>query len=92
MAAPSFAQNKLLLYLIIIVGLAAGYLYHSQLSAGFEVPPPTFQASGKDDLAQFKEFKIDTSLFSNVSYTTLQIFGELPVNPGNPGRSSLFSR
>lgn len=92
MPAPTIAQNKLLLYLIIIVGLAGGYLYHSQVSTGYEVPPPAFQVSGKDDLAQFKDFKIDTTLFSNASYTTLQIFGELPVSPGNPGRSSLFSR
>ena len=92
MPAPTIAQNKLLLYLIIIVGLAGGYLYHSQLSTGFEIAPPAFVTSGKDELTQFKDFKIDTALFSNVSYTALQIFGELPVSPGNPGRTSLFSR
>lgn len=87
----SIPQNKLTLYLIIIVGLAGGYMYHSQTVDSFSVSPLPIQLE-KDSLIQFKGFEIDKSLASNSSYQSLQIFGELPVSNGNPGKSSLFSR
>ncbi|HZZ99210.1 MAG TPA: hypothetical protein VFK07_00675 [Candidatus Paceibacterota bacterium] len=89
------ATNKqnIFLYaaLLVIVGLVAGYLGYQQFSKPAEaaVPPPP--VSNKDTLQSFQNLKINFSLFDSAAYKSLQIFGEMPVNPGSTGKKDIFA-
>jgi len=85
------ANTKLYASLILVAGLAAGYLYYSQIIVPNEVPiDPPFSA-GKNDLASFKNLKIDFSIFDNAAYKALAIFGQVPVSPGVTGKKDVFA-
>jgi hypothetical protein len=84
-------QSKMLLYLIILVGLVGGYMYYSYSGASEVVVPQVQKAGRKGDLAKFENMKIDFDFLNEQSYKSLQIYGELPVNPGTPGRQNIFA-
>ena len=84
-------SSKLYIALIIIGGLAAGYLYYSQIAQPAEPTVPPAPITAHDDLKSFQDLKIDFSIFTSPLYKNLNIFGESPVNPGVTGKKDLFA-
>ena len=83
-------QNLLILVMIILLGIVAGYFYYSSYvvpAMAPVMPPPIAQ---KDDLKAFEGLQIDFGILTNKKFQTLQIFGESPVNPGVTGKKDLF--
>lgn len=85
------ANTKLFAALIIVVALAAGYLYYSQVVGPNELPLAAPQASGRDDLSSLKNLKIDFSIFDNPAYKALTVYGQIPVSPGITGKKDVFA-
>lgn len=81
--------EKLIMGLLVVIGIVAGYFYYSSvLSVSVtEIPAPVI---GKD-LEQFKKIKFDFSIFDKVSFKELKIFGESPVKRGEEGKTDLFA-
>lgn len=88
---PQSTTTRLYVALIIIVGLAAGYLFYSQWIKPTETATPPSPISSHDTLASFQSLKIDFSVFTSPAYKNLNIFGEVPVNPGITGKKDLFA-
>lgn len=82
-------QSKLLLYLIMVFGLVLGYLFNSQSDPTAAVPPLSARLQ-LSSLAGLKDVKIDESILTNEAFTSLQIFGELPVRSTGGGRDNPF--
>lgn len=73
---------------IIFIGAAAGYLYYSQTA---EVivdigGPPISQ-----ELEKFDRIKLDFSILEDERYRSLEVYGEIPVDPGVTGRKNIFA-
>ncbi|MEK7589327.1 MAG: hypothetical protein AAB479_01705 [Patescibacteria group bacterium] len=83
-------QNKLILYLVIILGFAGGYYYYSQSGSDYVVAP--LPQEGRDDIKVFEHLKIDFALLQNPAYKSLRLYGEFPVNPGVRGKNDPFSQ
>ena len=83
------SQNKLFIFLIIVVCLAAGYLYYYMTDVGTEIPPIPIPAN--DNLKSFENIDINFSVLDSTKYKALQIFGEFPVNPGATGKKDIFA-
>lgn len=82
-------QSPVILYLIILLGLVAGYLYNSQVDVTASVPP----VPAKDQLTTLQPFanlKIDYSLLTSTQFQQLQVFGELPVPTDAAGKDDPF--
>lgn len=80
-------QSKVILGFIIFIGFAAGYLYYSQTSEtivdiGIKQIDP--------DLEYFENTKLDFSILDDERYKVLEIYGEVPVDPGVTGRRNIF--
>ncbi|MBI2065278.1 MAG: hypothetical protein HYT62_04455 [Candidatus Yanofskybacteria bacterium] len=80
-------QSKVMLGFIIFMGLAAGYLYYSQTSEILTVEPVVLDAS----LQAFADITVDSEILSDERYKSLEIFGEIPINPGITGKRNIFS-
>lgn len=80
--------EKIVIFLIIMVGLVGGYFYYSSVAgeAGI-IPVPTLSR----DLREFKNISFDFSIFDKISFKELKIFGEHPLEPGTEGRTDLFA-
>lgn len=89
MTSPS--SSKLYIALIVLIGLVGGYVVYSQWIAPSEaiVPPP--KISNQDDLATFKNLKIDFKILDDSAYKSLITSGESPVNPGITGKKDIFA-
>lgn len=87
---PHSGPNKLVLYLIMLIGFAAGYLYHSQIG-GFEPSVEQIPKAGEEEFKALKGLKIDFKTLEDPRYASLQVFGELPVNPGAVGKRDPFA-
>ena len=72
---------------IIFMGLAAGYLYYSQTSEILTVEPVVLDAS----LQAFADITVDSVILSDERYKSLEVFGEIPINPGITGKRNIFS-
>ena len=82
-------NNRLIPYLLILVGLVGGYFYSSSLdpTAGVPLIPSNVAVS---DLAQKKRLKVNYSILENEAYEDLRIFGPYPVPTSAPGKSNPF--
>ena len=80
-------QSKVMLGFIIFMGLAAGYLYYSQTSEILTVEPVVLDAS----LQAFADITVDSVILSDERYKSLEVFGEIPINPGITGKRNIFS-
>ena len=72
---------------IIFLGFAVGYLYYSQTSETFVV---TEGPSISTELDSFNRIKFDLSILDNEHYKALEVYGEIPVDPGVSGRRNIF--
>lgn len=82
-------SSKLILFLIMGLGLVLGYLYSSSSDPAEAVPPLelNFQLTS---LQPLKSARIDSSILSDTDFTSLRIFGSLPVQAGAGGKSNPF--
>ncbi len=83
--------NILVIALIVLLGFGAGFVYHAQFSVPSSVAASPF-AGKRDDLASFKDFTLKTDVLDSDTYRSLQVFGELPVSTGTPGKQNPFSQ
>lgn len=73
---------------IIFMGLALGYLYYSQTS---EIVVDTGTVQLDPDLQYFENAKLDFSILEDERYKALEVYGEVPVDPGITGRRNIFA-
>lgn len=81
-------QSKVILGFIIFIGFAVGYLYYSQTS---ETIVSTGTVSLDPDLEYFQNTKLDFSILEDERYKSLEVYGEVPVDPGVTGRKNIFA-
>jgi hypothetical protein len=86
---PPTRQSPLILYLIMILGFVAGFLYNGQADPTAVVPPlsPKLQATA---LKGLETVRVDYSVLAQPQFQELRIFGQLPVQPGVGGKSDPF--
>lgn len=89
--AAQQTQNSLILVMIVLLGIVVGYFYYSSYVVPAMVPVPPPPIAHADDLKALEGLKIDYGILTNKKFQSLQIFGELPVNPGATGKKDLFS-
>lgn len=85
------SQSNLILYLLILLGFVGGYFYNSKINitqAGVQPLPQ----EGRDEWQKLKSLSIDFSVLEKAQYRSLRVFGELPVNPGIPGKPNIFGQ
>lgn len=73
---------------IIFIGFALGYLYYSQTS---ETIVDIGQLEIDSDLRYFENAKLDFSILEDERYKALEVYGEVPVDPGVTGRRNIFA-
>lgn len=85
----SAKQSPILLYLIITMGLALGFLYSTQTDPAGDVPPipPAVQLSGMRGL---ENLNVDYSLLKSPQTQDLQVYGQIPVPYGTAGKDDPF--
>jgi len=79
-------QSKVMLGFIIFMGLAIGYLYYGQTSETLIVETVELDAG----LQAFADITADFSILDDKRYKSLNIFGEIPINPGITGKRNIF--
>ena len=79
-------QSKVMLGFIIFMGLAIGYLYYGQTSETLIVETVELDAG----LQAFADITADFSILDDKRYKSLNIFGEIPINPGITGKINIF--
>jgi hypothetical protein len=82
-------QSKLLLYLIMLLGLVMGYFYGNQSDPTASVPVLDARLQ-LTSLVGLKNASIDTSILTNPAFSSLRVFGQLPVQPSGNGRDNPF--
>ena len=85
----SIRQSPVLLYLIMLLGFALGFLYNSQLDPSAVVTPIPAQFE-LTSLKSLQNLKIDYSVLASDEFKQLRIFGQLPVQPQAGGKSNPF--
>jgi hypothetical protein len=85
------SNTKLFSALIVLLGLAAGYVFYSQVIVLNEAPIASPASTGRNDLSNFKNLHIDFSVFDNAAYKALAVYGQVPVSPGVTGKKDIFA-
>ena len=91
MSMKSSSTNPFILGLIIMLGVIAGYVYHSQAGgdASYDIPLP---ASAQDTVfLKFKDLRLDFSVLQKEPFTDLNAIGEFPIQPGATGKEDPFA-
>lgn len=85
------SPSKLYIALIVLIGIAGGYVAYGQWVKPAEevIPPPP--VSSQDTLKAFENLKINFSVLNDAAYKDLVVSGESPVNPGDTGKKDLFA-
>lgn len=83
---------KLFVALIIVIGIAIGYFYYSQVLKLSEPTIPPSPISNQDDLKVFRDLSINFGLLDDPLYINLKVVGEMPVNPGFTGKKDIFTQ
>lgn len=89
MSSSQSSSNKLYIALIIILGLAGGYLLYSQFIQPMETAVPA-PAISKDS-STAKNINVNFKVLDDSAYKALITSGESPVNPGATGKKDLFA-
>jgi hypothetical protein len=85
----SVKQSPLLFYLIMLLGLVAGFLYNMQSDPAASVPPVP-AALQLTSLRGLENLRIDYALLESEQFRQLQVYGELPVQTGTGGKDDPF--
>lgn len=84
-------QGMLIIALIVILGLAAGYGYYAFFAKQRNSKFPAYSDDAKDAIYKLKNINLDFGIFDVINFKTAKTFGESPVNPGQPGKANLFA-
>ena len=82
-------QNTLIAIFIVVLGIAAGYLYYSKFHTALAVEP--LSADEQASFQKLKDLTIDFDLLQNPSFKSLEINGEFPVSGATTGKSDPFT-
>ncbi len=82
-------QDKLLVYLIMILGLLLGFLYSNGSDPMQNVPVLDLKLQ-TNALQSLRSISIDTKVLENSVFKSLRVFGSLPVQPTIGGTSNPF--
>lgn len=85
------STSTVTLIAIVVLGLITGYFYYSLSLQDQALPIQPISISVDDKLAEFKDPKLDFSALDNLTFKSLRIFGESPVQPGSTGRTDIFA-
>lgn len=88
-ATNKTSSDNLFAGLIIFVGLALGYFFYS--NASNPVAPAPSVSSRQEIPADINSVHLDFSIFNNVLFQQLKVFGAVPVSPGQSGRDNPFA-
>lgn len=97
MANSYSSQNSpenLYAILIIVFGVVLGYILYSNQPFPIEVSAPALEAARPDEaetVTKLENISLDFSIFDNIVFKELKIFGEIPVIPGVTGKNDPFS-
>lgn len=79
-------------FLIVLFGVVLGYiLYSHQLFSITEPVSMTVRPPDTENMAKLEAVKLDFSIFENIIFQELRVFGEIPVTPGTTGKDNPFS-
>lgn len=87
--APQPQQGKLIVYLIMILGLVLGFLYTSGSDPTASVPALDLDLQVAA-LQGLQDAHIDDTIRTADTFTSLQVFGSLPVQTTAGGKSDPF--
>lgn len=79
--------------LIVIAGLVLGYILYSNglVPAGVDTTTTTALVPAEaENIAKLEAIKFDFSIFDNIIFRELKVFGEVPVVPGITGKADPF--
>ena len=82
-------QSKILLYLIMTLGLVLGFLYSSGSDPAADIAPLDIRLQ-VTSLQSLRNVRIDQSILTAEAFTSLRVFGALPVQPIAGGKSDPF--
>ena len=96
--ASQFSSQKspenLYAILIIIFGVVLGYIFYSNQLFFPEIATPALEGTRPDEaenVTKLENVSLDFSIFDNIIFKELKIFGEIPVVPGVTGKNDPFS-
>ena len=78
--------EKLFVILILFFGLAVAFL----LTSSAETPSLVETAVVREIPAELRSLNLNFSIFDQVLFKKLKVFGIIPVNPGQTGRDNPF--
>ncbi len=87
-------SKNLYAILIIIFGAVLGYILYSNQLFYPEIVAPSLETVRPDDaetVTKLENVALDFSIFDNIIFKELKIFGEIPVTPGVIGKNDPFS-
>lgn len=87
---PSSSEN-IFLALIIVAGLMIGYILYTNMPVAAPEIEPVPVPADEGVMAKIEKIKLDFSVFDNILFKELKIFGEIPVIPGEMGRENPFA-
>lgn len=85
------STSPVILLAIVALGLILGYFYYASVLKDEAVTIPAFEIPADDNLAKFKDIKLDFSFVDDLKFGALKIFGESPVQPGVTGKTDIFA-
>ncbi len=83
--------NKLIAGLIVLLGLAAGYLYNIYLVDSFSLVSPASSQKVNPEKLQKMIGEINWKITDNDQFKSLEIYGESPVDKGVTGKKDIFA-
>ncbi len=83
--------SPVILGAIVVLGFLLGYVYYANYIQGTITPSPLPHIKADDTLNKFKNLNISFTIFDDAQFRVLKIFGESPIDTGNPGRTNIFT-
>jgi len=79
--------------ILIFLSAVAGLLFYFQILKPGQINEYEISSDLQKEYSSFQVFKslsLDFSVFENIDFKNLRIFGEIPVRPSPSGKTNLF--
>ncbi|KKR09517.1 MAG: hypothetical protein UT43_C0007G0004 [Parcubacteria group bacterium GW2011_GWC1_39_29] len=83
--------NKLIAGLIILLGLAVGYLYDIYFVESFSLVTPALSQKVSPEKLQKMIGEINWKIIDSDQFKSLEAYGESPVDKGVTGKKDIFA-